>query len=49
MELGRIKKGSGTDAGDSRLLLPAEDSSIDNVLDALQQLRVDVLAQWDAA
>ena len=49
LELARIRSWSGTDAVGSKLLIPAGDVSDDKVHDALQQLRTDVLAQWDAA
>lgn len=46
LELARIRNRSGTDAAGSNL--PGEESSVERVHDALQQLRADVLAQWDA-
>lgn len=49
LELARIRKQSSTGAGDSKMLLPAGDFSNGKRRDALQQLRADVLAHWDAS
>ena len=49
LELARIRNQSDTAAVNSKLLIPPGDSSVGKVHDALQQLRTDVLAQWDAA
>lgn len=49
LELARIRSQAGTDAVNSKLLIPAGVSSVSKMQDALQQLRTDVLAQWDAA
>ena len=48
LELAKFRNRSGTDAAGSNLLIPGEESSVDRVHDALQQLRADVLAHWDA-
>lgn len=49
LELARIRNQSSTGAEDSKMMLPAGDFSTGKMHDALQQLRADVLAHWDAS